>query len=535
MEKLGWLLVIVLFCQVILLGSVQFGQVQASETVNGIIASDTTWTQSRSPITLIGPISVNPGVTLTIEAGAIVNLGTYYIQVNGTLQALGTQNNKVQFNGGKIVFTEICNGWLEQSDTGCKIENAVFNQTTITSDASLKIINSQTTGGITVIDYFRKSLLSNNRVEGSVEARNAYILDNQISYDLNAVDSNIVGCTVNGGVSGSFLSIDQSIIGHYSSYYGQSAISLTGAATITNCTISGGGSQMDWVGRYVGEIEAVIISGSPIKIVDSTIYSGLKINAKGGKNIEFSNNVFSGHLVVDGNQVLILGNSEEEKTGSISASGSQVVIQKNIVHSISFSGYSIIACDNTVSRGYTGINAQAEGSAVIERNLITNCTNGIRCTSNGITIQNNTIKNNQVGIYLDHSGPTICYNNFENNKDNIIQTSADKVDAANNYWLPSDRVSIDNSIHDYYDDFNLGKVNFSPMLTQPNPQALPDPDAPLPEFHDQTVSIPEVMWGFPSLNQNLILLLLVPVATVVAAVIILIDALVLNKPKNKPT
>ncbi len=39
---------------------------------------------------------------------------------------------------------------------------------------------------------------------------------------------------------------------------------------------------------------------------------------------------------------------------------------------------------------------------------------------------------------------------------------------------------IDQKIWDYNDDFNLGKVNYVAFLTAANPQAMPDPDAPIP-------------------------------------------------------
>ena len=48
---------------------------------------------------MIGNISVSQGVTLTIEAGATVNLNNYYMTVNGALVAKGTSTDKIQING----------------------------------------------------------------------------------------------------------------------------------------------------------------------------------------------------------------------------------------------------------------------------------------------------------------------------------------------------------------------------------------------------------------------------------------------------
>ncbi len=61
------------------LASVPVPKAQTTTTVNGILAANTTWTKTGSPYTLAGPVAVNTGVTLTIEAGASVNLNGFYL------------------------------------------------------------------------------------------------------------------------------------------------------------------------------------------------------------------------------------------------------------------------------------------------------------------------------------------------------------------------------------------------------------------------------------------------------------------------
>jgi Na+/proline symporter len=114
-----------------------FDTAKASTEVSGLISSNTTWTKANSPFTLTGPISINNGIKLTIEPGVTVNLGSYYIQVNGTLTAKGTSTDQIQFNGGQIIFTQVGNGWNEQTGSGCIIENAIVNSAA-TSKLSLK-------------------------------------------------------------------------------------------------------------------------------------------------------------------------------------------------------------------------------------------------------------------------------------------------------------------------------------------------------------------------------------------------------------
>ena len=50
--------------------------VHASTPVSGAITLDTTWTKANSPYMLTGTVTVNSGVTLTIEPGATVDLAS---------------------------------------------------------------------------------------------------------------------------------------------------------------------------------------------------------------------------------------------------------------------------------------------------------------------------------------------------------------------------------------------------------------------------------------------------------------------------
>ena len=115
---LSALLTTILIGGLILVNAMRFGTVHAATEVTGIISSDNTWTKANSPYSLIGPVGVHEGVTLTIEEGATVNLSTYYLQVNGTLQVIGSSANPVhinsaQTNAGQIKFTASSTNWNE--------------------------------------------------------------------------------------------------------------------------------------------------------------------------------------------------------------------------------------------------------------------------------------------------------------------------------------------------------------------------------------------------------------------------------------
>jgi hypothetical protein len=70
----------------------------------GTISEDTIWTKQDSPYTVLGQVTVNDGVTLTIEAGVTVNIcGT--LQVNGAIAAKGSDESKIDFNGGNMILS----------------------------------------------------------------------------------------------------------------------------------------------------------------------------------------------------------------------------------------------------------------------------------------------------------------------------------------------------------------------------------------------------------------------------------------------
>lgn len=138
-------LIMVIVCSVFFVGGVR-----ASTPVNGILTSNTTWTVAQSPIQLAGPVCVFNGATLTIEPGVTVDFGRYYLQVNGTLVARGTSDNKIYMtstdtssNPDQIQFYPSSTAWNEATSSGSIIENVVFNKIMIQAKGcSPKIANN---------------------------------------------------------------------------------------------------------------------------------------------------------------------------------------------------------------------------------------------------------------------------------------------------------------------------------------------------------------------------------------------------------
>ncbi len=180
-----------------LAGTANFGTVQASTDVIGIISADTTWTKANSPYNLTGPVAVDDGVTLTVEPGVTVNLRGYYIRVNGTLIARGSSSSQIHFNGGAIEFRESSSSWNEQTLSGSIIENAILSSGISIGNASPKINNNTITesigigGGSPIISKNTIIAITGSDWLGRpvydsigiylVEKNTAYISDNRIS------------------------------------------------------------------------------------------------------------------------------------------------------------------------------------------------------------------------------------------------------------------------------------------------------------------------------------------------------------------
>jgi hypothetical protein len=149
---------------------------QTGTQISGIISSDTTWTKKGSPYTLTSDVQVNIDAKLTIEAGATVNLDAYNIQVDGLLNAKGTNSQPITFNNGQIIFSKSITNWNEKTQTGCIIENTVLNATNIEINSDIKLNNNlivnSTTSQYVIHIPVGSPIISNN----IINAPNAHML-----------------------------------------------------------------------------------------------------------------------------------------------------------------------------------------------------------------------------------------------------------------------------------------------------------------------------------------------------------------------
>jgi len=472
---------------------------------NNPIGDDNVWTKEESPIDFSGPVIVDSGKTLTIEAGVTVNLKSYDLVVDGTLRVLGSSSDKVYFKVGRLVFTESSNGWDEQAGSGSMIDNAVLDRADIVSNVSLKITNSNITYKVWVDS---SSILAGNIINTLVITGGSVIVsDNEIN-------------TING-------------------CYGTPEISHN---TIDSISGSGGSPVIsDNTITKIGYVEHTrqnkkvihyLTADSP-SITNNVVNDGIYLNATGQSTI--SHNTITGHLyaytsyysmgmfytgtktetattsgiILEGTGHIIENTITECKVGIKTGIQEGTVIEGNVLdnNDKGLEVYSeAVIQKNTFSSNEVAIFTYNDGLFTIKDNLFINNEKGI-LTEGNVNIERNSMTNNQIAILLhsqlqaviknntftdnteairieNNPSVTINYNNFENciqSNINLVNTS-NTIDATNNWWGTADTQATNLTIHDYKYEFGLGRVDFTPFLTEPNTEAEPTPSTEIPEF-----------------------------------------------------
>ncbi len=487
------LLITLLVSTLILVFAVDFVSAEAPGVIT-VISSDTTWTKADSPYDLTGPILVSNGAKLTIEAGVNVSLNGYDIGVEGTLCALGSSDEKIYFNNASahIEFRPNSTPWDEQTGSGCMLENIV-GITRILSDVPLKIINSVITYDVSVAD---SSIIHNTEIGHHINAGNSNtFLDIAVERDVTVGESNVIRNSYVGGnvVSGNSISLTDNVIDGEVTVGTSSQIldnTINGHLEADHSAIANNNLMYGLSGDSV-QVSNNVVYGSrllsagmfgtytipPIKVSGSSVVSG---NTIYGEDVTPAIQVTSGHST-------IIANSISGASIGVYALGDATIEKNLIVNCLSgIQPYEsdVVIRNNVLSNNYRGIYIDCtEGSALIELNLIANSTRSGVDIASQATIRNNTFTANVAAITLyevDSSDVTIVYNNIENCTQHSIYLlrTTGNFDVTNNWWGTTDAQAINLTIYDYKYDFNLGKVNFVPFLTEPNPQAV----STIPEF-----------------------------------------------------
>ncbi len=206
---MGKLSSVMLITIVLLSAFLILSPVHAETSVSGSINSNTTWTKANSPYKMTGVVTVQEGVTLTIEPGVTFELGGWYMYVRGSLHAEGKPYNQIHFTADIPGYAPAI--YFESTSSDCSVKNVVLDQVRLVIRGGTPIIAENTflrsveaaiqadagsptitanmfegipTKGISVSESSRVTNNLFNRTTGQATAiiatGNAYVANNQI-------------------------------------------------------------------------------------------------------------------------------------------------------------------------------------------------------------------------------------------------------------------------------------------------------------------------------------------------------------------
>ena len=112
-----------------------YNQLNAQTSVSGSITTNTTWSASKSPYTLVGTVDVENGVTLTIESGVNVIMQNHYLEIGYSTSSI-LQVDGVTFNNGTI--------WFDHNSVGTVTNSSFVNTSIEFDDASSPTVTNNT-------------------------------------------------------------------------------------------------------------------------------------------------------------------------------------------------------------------------------------------------------------------------------------------------------------------------------------------------------------------------------------------------------
>ncbi|UCE37414.1 MAG: right-handed parallel beta-helix repeat-containing protein [Thermoplasmata archaeon] len=241
--------------------------------------------------------------------------------------------------------------------------------------------------------------------------------------------------------------------------------------------------------------EGIDCSALMISITDSTFYTnGNGIDLHDCDSIIMNNEFINNELGVNEgkniiNNVFIKNGRSilygENVTNNIVINNDRGIINSNLIQNnyiLNNNGGVDIGRKIKVYNNYIvnnseyGINILGSANENITNNIITNNEIGIEMEQGATSqIMNNKIANNKIGINIYFSSSsnedtnfTIRNNNIQDNIEYNFRNSVEKKYYMNyNWWGTTDTSLIDISIYDYQDDFELGKVEYLPILESP--------------------------------------------------------------------
>ncbi|MDD3633513.1 MAG: right-handed parallel beta-helix repeat-containing protein, partial [Candidatus Cloacimonetes bacterium] len=164
-----------------------------------------TWTLANSPYNMIGSVTVPVGTSLTIEPGVnIYAMGNYYLTVQGTLYAVGTEADTIRFKSGQTDPNALWKGIRLENESSpssisyCYIEKAEYGVNSVNSPVQIthnRFSHNQKALQIFAIGAANPAdvLISENLIEWSIHNGIMVVQNSDLVIENNEIRSNGTG------------------------------------------------------------------------------------------------------------------------------------------------------------------------------------------------------------------------------------------------------------------------------------------------------------------------------------------------------
>lgn len=436
--------------------------------VSGIINSNTTWSLANSPYTITGNILVNPGVTLTIEAGVTIEVNSGLgLQSSGEVIAIGTPSSRILFTSSSS--NPSSGDWAGISLLNQSIDPSFDSMGNYVSGTIFKNVDIKYTG--------------QQSWSGGIKATNADIF--------------MDGCTITEGDQyGIFLSstndnltIRNCLIENHT-FTGIYFSSQNGLAEITDSKIE---NNQEHGLLLVGE--NFIVSDNLFRN-NGTGFVGAAITVAPNGSSSSSNKIIRKNKFIDHERVTIkieIGSLTEISQNIFLNTQRAVVTEEANIRVDS----NVFVNNSMIIKDHRGKDLSMKYNHIINNNkantpwgfsstgLVISAYQGFNKIDFGFnTMVNNNFSSDRLLMleYRNTSSVKINNNNLLNGNSqyfiyNNFSVSQPVIDAKNNYWGTQNTSEIDNRIFDWADNFNNSVVGYSPILSKRDTLAPISPPA----------------------------------------------------------
>lgn len=430
---------------VLILFTAWLGVVSAQTNISGLISASTTWTSAGNPYIITGNTVLAQTATLSIQPGVVIkfNQGTT-LAVLGELQAIGTVQDSIVFTSNAvnpapkdflgITFSSESLDYNSNDQTGCILKYCLIEYTG--NDDNFNHLGS----GAINIDRSSPSI-QNTTIRYNSVGICAEGQGNSICY----IQQNNLHSNERAGI---FLDVS------WEAGNGSQPAHIIGNKISNN----GIGISLNW------------LAGNPL--IEGNIVTS---NASSGIYSEYS------YPYIQRN--LIFGNGGAI-TADVANGGSVRILNNLIITNNSFGCPLWFMCEGSAVVGFGYISAFS-GNQLVDNQFTNSLIHFNRWGISNVAVEHNTIVRNdcvELLPYDNNNAPSfgillnmndislVSQNNIEEGQYGLPTrsiTSADNLNATENWWGTIDDLEIREQIFDFFDSSALGIVSYAPYNDSP--------------------------------------------------------------------